>query len=242
MIGRTISVIADNIWFYLFIAILVTVAFAIQEYGLIERGVSTGVAFATMVVMLYAQRATLFGGKFSDSQADGRPYKPPLFRFFLKAAVLVLVPIIAFIVVVVIVAPELLHSVESMSGGLLLIYTALAQLIIGLSFAIAGTWLPATIQGERPGFVDALMRAPSTFLSVFLWMLLAVFIEIVKFFLTVFLVKHGMSVDIFTDKIFSLDGFLLTFALQLWELVVITFVAVVLARTYMRFEDLSPDT
>jgi len=238
MLKKLISIVWENILIYLFFTAFATAATAAQEYGLFGRGVSIGANVATAFIILYVQRAVLFGAKFSDRQADGRPYKPPFLSFTMKAIVLLFLPSLILAGIVIFLAPDAIRTFFFRDGQPNLLYAAFGLLLQGIVISISGTWLPATVYGEKPGLLDALERGPSTFFFIFPWTLLWGFIEILKILVVIATTSYGITWTVFWNREFSAEGLLLTFLTEAIDVLNYTMVAVAVARSYLRFEKL----
>jgi hypothetical protein len=224
MIAKSISIIRENLWFYLFFAVIVLGLTALSYAGVLSGPIGITTIFLWQLFARFVTRSALLGVKFGDRNPDGTNDNV-VDSYILKALALAAVSlIIAFPFILVAFWNQVLAS-ENPSADVLVTILIIVFVSYAAVLGIAGSWLPASLQGRRRGLTEAIRRAPLTFLPVFIRVLPVMLIGVAAQILVVMLGEGN-----------EVAGVILSAFAIVIQCVTVTIVSVVLAQYYLQYE------
>jgi hypothetical protein len=224
MMDKSISIIRENLWFYLFFAAIVLGLTALGYSGFLSGSIGITTLFLWQLLARFVMRSALFRIKFTDRNLDGSNDKV-VDSFLLKALGLAAVSlVIAFPFILVAFWNQVLAS-ENPSADVLITILVIVFVSYAAVLATAGSWLPASLTGNRRSLSDAIARAPSTFLPVFIRILPVMLVGL-----------GGQILVLAVGEENAVAGIILSAIAILIQCVTTTVVSVVLAQSFMQHE------
>lgn len=224
MVAKSISIVRENLWFYMFFAAIVLGLTGLGYAGVLPGPVGITTIFLWQLFARFVTRSALLGVKFGDRNPDGSNDNV-VDSFILKALALAAVSLlIAFPFILVAFWNQVLAS-ENPSADVLITIMIIVFVSYAAVLGIAGSWLPASLQGSRKGLTEAIRRAPVTFLPVFIRVLPIMLIGVAAQILVV-MMGEGNEVA----------GMILSAFAILIQCVTVTAVSVVLVQYYQQYE------
>lgn len=166
MIAKSLEIIRSNLWFYLFFAALMLGLTALSYSGIFAGSIGITTLFLWQLFIRFVTRSALFGVRFTEKNPDGSNDNV-VDSFVLKAIGLAVASfIVAFPFMLIAFWNQVLATEDPTTDvfiSIMIILFVSYSVVLGL----AGSWLPASLGRERRGLTDAIRRAPSTFLPVF---------------------------------------------------------------------------
>jgi hypothetical protein len=230
LIASSISIIRENLSFYLFLAVLVLGLTVISYSGFLTGSIGVTMVFLWQLLARFVTRSAISGVKFTERNPDGSTDNV-IDGFILKAIALAAVSlVIAFPFMLVAFWNQVLAS-ENPSADVLFSILVIVFVSYGVVLGVAGSWLPASLHGPNRGLSEAIRRAPKTFLPVIIRVL------------PVLLIGVGGQILVLTvgqgDPVASV---ILSAVAILIQCVTVTLVSVILAHYYLRYEALAAVT
>lgn len=227
VIARSMSIIRENIWFYLFFLVLVLGLTAISYSGFLTGPIGITTVFLWQLFARFVTRSALYGVGFAQRNPDGS-VDNVIDGFILRALLLAAVSLaIALPFMLAAFWNEVLAS-EDPSADVLMTILVIVFVSYSAVLGIAGSWLPSALRGERRSLTDAIRRAPSTFLPVFIRVLPVMLIGVVAEVLVVMIGRGD-----------PIAGVILSAVAILIQCVTATVVSVTLTHFYLRHEGLT---
>lgn len=225
MIAKSVSIIRANYRFYLLFAVVALALTALGYSGVMPGSVGIATVFIWQLLARFVTRSTLFGIGFTARNPDGS-VDNVVDSFILKAIALA---VASFVIAVPFMLAAFWNQVlasENPSADVFISILVIIFAAYSAVLAVAGSWLPASLQGERRSLTDAIRRAPTTFLPVFIRVFPTLLVGTLA---QVPVVMLGLDSPVF--------GLVLSAVAILIQCATVTLAAVILAHYYQRFEE-----
>jgi hypothetical protein len=165
MLKEAFSVIRKySVVYWTFLALVAGASYA-RDLGLLDQSVNYGTTFLWIILAELAVWAIVFsenGVLPPLTRSAKTPFKGFYTGFFIKTLVLLGTPMI-----VTLGLAFTFFEARPENRDVLVAFILVLSFVLGMLFlGVAGTWLPASIKGDRSGFGDALERTRSTFWGI----------------------------------------------------------------------------
>jgi hypothetical protein len=238
MLAKTLAIISQNRWFYLYFAFLVLILAAIQDAGFVRSGGGAINAILWLIFARFVHRTALFGMKFNAPNLDGSPDRS--FAGFLLKGMALLTLSIALALPAMFYGGSDGAQTDTSPVPNLLPFIIVFLVIYAIVLSLAGSWLPASVYRRNPGLVAAIKRGSRNFFKVFVWIAPTLFLAIaVEFALILGSVVIGIDTSVIRDGSFNPGGAAITLIAALIESVSISLIAVVLSHFYLAAEEIA---
>jgi hypothetical protein len=224
MVPKSILIIRENLWFYLFFAAIVLALTALSYGGVLPGPIGITTIFLWQLFARFVTRSALFGVKFSDRNPDGSNDNV-VDSFLLKALALAAVSLVIAFPFILIAFWNQVLATENPTADVLITILIIVFVSYSAVLGIAGSWLPAALQGNRRSLTEAIRRAPATFLPVFIRVLPVMLLGVAAQILVVAFGEDNEAA-----------GVILSAFAILIQCVTVTMVSVVLAQSFQQHE------